>query len=160
MWSSQLSHSFHSAAWSRFVHISTAASMPMISSLPTFMDRPKAWCGALQTQAVCSRSFCPSSSPAACGPRRHLPPLYATMFAPFCRWMLGILSSSAAASTITGTLCFRASAQAFGIESSPFSAAGPDMIITIAVCGPTAASNCAAVSTSIIFTPVMRTAWS
>ena len=42
MWSSQDSHWAHSALWSRLTHISTAASIPMISSLPTFNERPKA----------------------------------------------------------------------------------------------------------------------
>jgi len=47
----------------------------MISSLPTLSERPKAWCGALLIQAACTRSLGPSSSPAAWGPRKHLPPL-------------------------------------------------------------------------------------
>ena len=65
MVSSQLSHSFVSAWWSRFTHISTAASMPMISSLPTFRERPKAWCGALLAHAAWSRFLSPSRRPAA-----------------------------------------------------------------------------------------------
>src|ERR1017187_764930 len=69
-------------------------------------------------------------------------------------------SGGTAASTITGTPFGRAIAQAFSIDNSPFSAAGQERIITMAVCGDRAASNCAAVSTSTIFTPSMRTAWS
>ena len=32
-------HRFHSASWSRFIHISTAISIPMASSFPTFIER-------------------------------------------------------------------------------------------------------------------------
>ena len=34
-------HRFHSALWSLLTHISTAISIPMASSLPTFMARAK-----------------------------------------------------------------------------------------------------------------------
>jgi hypothetical protein len=49
--------------------------MPIASSLPTFIDRAKPWCGALWTQAARTRFFWPSRRPALCGPRKHLPPL-------------------------------------------------------------------------------------
>ena len=39
--SSHETHAFHSASWSRFIHISTAISIPMASSLPTFIPRAK-----------------------------------------------------------------------------------------------------------------------
>ena len=35
MWSIHDCHAFHSASWSRFIHISTAMSIPIDSSLPT-----------------------------------------------------------------------------------------------------------------------------
>ena len=75
MWSSQPVQRFHSASWSRFTHISTAISIPIASSLPTLKPRAEPWCGALWTQAALTRSLRPSSRPAVCGPRRHLPPL-------------------------------------------------------------------------------------
>jgi len=34
-------HFVHSASWSRFIHISTAMSIAMASSLPTFIPREK-----------------------------------------------------------------------------------------------------------------------
>jgi DNA mismatch repair protein MutH len=34
-------HRLHSALWSRFIHISTAISIPIASSLPTFIERLK-----------------------------------------------------------------------------------------------------------------------
>ena len=72
----QDSHSRYSACMSRLpVHTSMAASMPMISSLPTFMERPKAWCGELFSHAARTRSLRPSSRPAHWGPRMILPPL-------------------------------------------------------------------------------------
>ena len=38
--SSHVVQRFHSAVWSLFVHISTAVSIPIASSLPTFIARP------------------------------------------------------------------------------------------------------------------------
>ena len=52
----------------------TAASIPMVSSFPTFIMRPKAWCGALLAQAARTRSRRPSRRPAHCGPRMIFPP--------------------------------------------------------------------------------------
>ncbi len=97
------SHFFHFASWSMLNHVSTAASTPIISSRPTLLSRPGPWCGELACQADINISFLPSSKPPHCGPHNALPPLYATMSAPACRWMLGTVRSSAAASTSTGT---------------------------------------------------------
>ena len=68
-------HARRSAAWSRCGHISTAASRPMMSSLATFIARPKESCGALLAQAALTRSLRPISMPVLCGPCSALPPL-------------------------------------------------------------------------------------
>ena len=65
----------HSASWSRLVQASTAASIPMISSLPILLSRPGPWCGEEACQAALSSVLSPRTTPAHWGPHRALPPL-------------------------------------------------------------------------------------
>ena len=96
-------------AWSFLRNSSSAASMPSISSLFTFMPRPTVLpLGGALRRAASMRSLRPSSRPALCGPRMPLPPENVTrsnpIFVYFQRFSTG--GTSAAASLKVGTPCF------------------------------------------------------
>ena len=76
MRSTRLCHSLFKAAGSARDQYSMAATIPIISSLPTFMGRHTAPShGLLLARAASIRSFRPSRTPEHCGPDRPFPPL-------------------------------------------------------------------------------------
>ena len=63
----RVSQSRHSASWSIARNRSTAASRPMISSLPTFIPRPMPISGLIACRPAAIRSARPSRSPEPAG---------------------------------------------------------------------------------------------
>jgi hypothetical protein len=102
--SSQDVHWAHSPAWSRFAHISTAVSMPMASSFPTFMAREKPCVGRCEPRRR-------GRGPCARGASRTLRSAKAFASAvgheggAVLQVDVGHGQTSAAASTSTGTSC-------------------------------------------------------